>query len=348
QTLQTVFKHDNFRDIQEQVLHTVRNNQDVIAIMRTSEGKTLVHALPAALSFPTGVYVFTVVVYPLLSLIDNQMRELSKAHIPCAVLNGNTTFDQKASIHADIGNRILRCILTTPEQLARPSFSKMMQHVLRSNYKQIRLVEAHVALEWKSFRNFPGVYEIKKEFMIPTLFLSATLTQRNALELSQLFGLKDTVTLMSQNLERPNIEYKMTSKGKSSYPQAIDTHISLWNWTDQLGIVYCSTRSETDAIAEILGKMQVEVEAGSKKYKYKVTKYHADMPLADRDANQLAWETGEALIMVATSAFALGINCSNVRFVIHTKMPTSMGTFLQESGRAGLEPAEMGSFAEAW
>ncbi|KAI9103893.1 hypothetical protein DFS34DRAFT_590299 [Phlyctochytrium arcticum] len=126
-----------------------------------------------------------------------------------------------------------------------------MQHVKRSNYKRIRLVidEAHTALEWKSFRSYSGVRDIKNQ-------LDCSLTKQNAVELSQVLGLVNPKILMSDNSERPNIEYTMTrSKGRNTYPHVIDSHITTWDWVNESGIVYCSTKLETDAVAEVLEKM---------------------------------------------------------------------------------------------
>ncbi|KAI9104939.1 P-loop containing nucleoside triphosphate hydrolase protein [Phlyctochytrium arcticum] len=287
--------------------------------MRTLEGKTLLHVLPVALLFVTEQYDLTVVVYPLLALIDNQMRELTKANILAATWTGHTTWHTKGLMHGDIGNQLLRCILTTPEQLDKSSFRKTMQHVLQSGYKRIQFVvdEAHCTLDWQMFRDSSIVRSVKDQFDCSLLLLSPTLTKQNALELSQMFGVQNPQLLVIAYLQRPNIEYKMNNKGQLSYPDAIDFHI-----------VYCTTKAETDAIAETLERMVIPGPAtwgGVQETKYKVAKYHTNIPMEERQANQLAWERGDLLIRVGTSAFALGINCANVRFVIHTKMPTLMG-----------------------
>ncbi|KAI9104923.1 P-loop containing nucleoside triphosphate hydrolase protein [Phlyctochytrium arcticum] len=102
--LKVVFRYDEFRDIQQTVIESVLANRDTVAVMRTSAGKTLLHAVPSALSFVDQSFTFTVIVYPLLSLIDNQMKELAAVGIPCAAITGQTKYHEKEQLHADIAN----------------------------------------------------------------------------------------------------------------------------------------------------------------------------------------------------------------------------------------------------
>ncbi|KAI9103881.1 P-loop containing nucleoside triphosphate hydrolase protein [Phlyctochytrium arcticum] len=336
--LKVVFRYDEFRDIQQPVIESVLANRDTVAVMRTSAGKTLLHAVPSALLFVDQSFTFTVIVYPLLSLIDNQMKELAAVGIPCAAITGQTKYREKEQVHVDIANRLLRCVLTTPEQVGYNNFDGLLKHVQRSGYQQIRFVidEAHLAMEW-DFRDYDRIKEVKNRYGSSVLLMSATLTRENAQELSDLFGLVDPRVMISVDLERPNIEYSISKKGTATFSQLIDEHVEKWNWVQQTGIIYCATPADTNDLFRIMSGM-----GNNAPNIYCVSKYHAKLGTDNRKASQKAWEQGDTTLMIATQAFGVGINHAHVRFVIHIKMPTTMGSFLQESGRAGRdgEPAK--------
>ncbi|WP_255563251.1 DNA helicase RecQ [Mucilaginibacter sp. 21P] len=316
QALQKYFGYSEFRHSQEAIINTVLNNQDVMVLMPTGGGKSLCYQLPAVL-----LNGLTVVISPLIALMKDQVDSLNLSGIPAAYLNSSQSTEEQKDIAIQLQNNQLRLLYIAPERLFAPD-NRMMAFLKTLNVVQFAIDEAHCISQWgHDFRpEYLMLAGLKKEFSgVPVIALTATadkLTQKDILEKLNLH--KPSVFVSSFN--RANITYRVVPRRKG-LDQLMDF---LEQRKDESGIIYCLSRKSTEALAADLKEEGYAVEA-----------YHAGLNNEVKAQNQEAFLRDDVKIIVATIAFGMGINKSNVRYVVHMDLPKNIEGYYQETGRAG-------------
>ena len=320
--LKQVFGHDEFREGQEGLIDELLKGYDVLGVMPTGAGKSICYQIPALLM--DGI---TLVISPLISLMKDQVMALKASGVPAAYINSSLTPGQQAEAIRRAGNGAYKVIYVAPERLEMPSFIWFAQH---ANISLLAVDEAHCVSQWG--HDFRPSYLRIAEFVDnlpkrpPVAAFTATATQLVRSDIIQLLHLQEPYCLTT-GFNRPNLRFssvKPTDKFNMLLSFLADTD-------GDCGIVYCSTRKNVEEVTLRL------VEEG-----YNATRYHAGLSDAERRENQDAFQYDRAKIMVATNAFGMGIDKSNVRFVVHYNMPRNLESYYQEAGRAGRdgEPAE--------
>ncbi|WP_454804527.1 DNA helicase RecQ [Mucilaginibacter phyllosphaerae] len=316
QALQKYFGYSAFRHSQEAIINHVLNKQDTMVLMPTGGGKSLCYQLPAVL-----MEGLTIVISPLIALMKDQVDSLNLSGIPAAFLNSSQSPDEQRDITIQLKNNELRLLYVAPERLFGAD-NRMMAFLKTLNVVQIAIDEAHCISQWgHDFRpEYLMLAGLKTEFPgVPVIALTATadkLTQKDILEKLNLH--QPEVFISSFN--RENITYRVTQK-KNSFNQLLSF---LAHHKDDSGIIYCLSRKSTEALAENLR------DEG-----YAAAAYHAGLTNEVKARNQEAFLKDEIKIMVATIAFGMGINKSNVRYVVHIDLPKNIEGYYQETGRAG-------------
>ncbi|MBD1363635.1 DNA helicase RecQ [Mucilaginibacter sp. ZT4R22] len=314
--LQKYFGYSNFRHSQEAIIQHVLNKQDVMVLMPTGGGKSLCYQLPAVL-----LNGLTVVISPLIALMKDQVDSLNLSGIPAAFLNSSQSPEEQKDIAIHLKNNELRLLYIAPERLFGKD-DRLIVFLKTLPVVQIAIDEAHCISQWgHDFRpEYLMLAGLKKEFPgVPVIALTATadkLTQKDILEKLNLQ--KPAVFISSFN--RENITYRVNPK-KNSFNQLINF---LEERKDDSGIIYCLSRKSTESLAENLKEEGFSAEA-----------YHAGLTNETKAKNQEAFLRDEVKIMVATIAFGMGINKSNVRYVVHVDLPKNIEGYYQETGRAG-------------
>lgn len=312
--LSSVFGYTQFRDGQEQVINAALAGQDSLVLMPTGGGKSLCYQVPALLL--PGI---TIVVSPLISLMQDQVAQLKAQGVSAAYINQSQSREQQHEIYQSLHQGQLKILYVAPERLLTDDFKTRLHHL---NISLFAIDEAHCVSHWgHDFRpHYYRLGQLKQEFShIPVMALTATadIATRNDIVLQ--LGLNNP-NIYTGSFDRPNIRYTIEEKFKP----LSQLMRFLKDQKGQSGIIYCSSRKRVDDIAEKL------VDAG-----YNAASYHAGLETEQRTFVQNAFARDDIHIVVATVAFGMGINKPNVRFVIHYDIPKNIESYYQETGRAG-------------
>lgn len=326
ETLKNVFHMESFRSMQLPAINVTLSNKDCILIMPTGGGKSLCYQLPALIS--KGV---TVVVSPLLSLMEDQVMALQAMSYPVAMLAANVSVKDTNRIlkaMAD-GEDSLKLLYVTPEKMAKSKrFMSMLEKAYqRKRFARLAIDEVHCCSQWgHDFRpDYKYLAIMKRQFPeVPILGVTATASAAIVADVQKMLDIENSVVLRAP-LDRPNLIYEVLPKPLGS-DEAVKTiaRLILGRFKNQCGIVYCFSIKETDELADEL-----------KGYGIAADSYHANMEPERRSSVHTSWMQGKLLVIVATIAFGMGIDKPNVRFVIHQTMSKSVENYYQESGRAG-------------
>lgn len=314
--LKTVFGYDSFRPFQRDIISQVLNGKDTLAIMPTGGGKSLCYQIPA-LILP-GI---TIVVSPLISLMQDQVSTLKASGINAVFLNSSLSFEDYKSAVADIESGKVKIAYVSPEGLATTRIRELFSE---SNIPVscITIDEAHCVSQWgHDFRpDYMEIRSVRNYFPDATMLaLTATATEQVRSDIAANLGLKKPAIFLS-SFNRPNIFLEVQPK-RNALDQVINC---IKKHAGESGIIYCFSRRQVDELAQTLDKMG-----------YSVLNYHAGLTDEVRAKNQDLFIKDEVQIMVATVAFGMGIDKPNVRFVINYDLPKSLEEYYQEIGRAG-------------
>ncbi|OAY39796.1 ATP-dependent DNA helicase Q-like 4A isoform X1 [Manihot esculenta] len=318
-----VFGNHSFRPNQREVINASMSGFDVFVLMPTGGGKSLTYQLPALIS--PGI---TLVISPLVSLIQDQIMHLLQANISATYLSANMDWTEQQEILRELCSDYCKykLLYVTPEKVAKSDV--LLRHLDSLNARgllaRIVIDEAHCVSQWgHDFRpDYKELGILKKKFgKTPVLALTATATASVKEDVVQALGLVDCI-VFRQSFNRPNLWYSVIPKTKKCLDD-IDQFIK-GNHFDECGIIYCLSRMDCEKVAK---KLQ---ECG-----HKAAFYHGNMDSAQRAYIQKQWSKDEINIICATVAFGMGINKPDVRFVIHHSLPKSIEGYHQECGRAG-------------
>lgn len=318
--LQRVFGYSAFRGGQEALIDAQLQGRDAFGIMPTGGGKSLCYQIPALLL--EGV---TLVISPLISLMRDQVMALKNAGVAAAYINSSLTPAQIRLVYRNIQSGMYKIIYVAPERLLTDGFLEAIQ---ARKVSLVTVDEAHCISQWgQDFR--PSYLKIVDFLNILTprpvvSAFTATATEAVRQDIAQILQLRDPLRVVT-GFDRPNLRFEV-QRPKQKLPALIDL---VQQRRDKAGIVYCATRK---AVEEVCENLQLNGIAA--------TRYHAGLPDEERRDNQEDFLYDRKTVMVATNAFGMGIDKSNVSYVIHYNMPQSLESYYQEAGRAGRDGAE--------
>ena len=321
--LRQVFGVEQLRPGQRQVIDSVLEGRDTLAIMPTGSGKSLCYQIPASILPGT-----TVVVSPLISLMKDQLEKLEEIGIAASQVNSSLSRQEELEALDCIRHRVSDIVFCTAERLMSPEF----MDVLKATEIDLLVIdEAHCISQWgHDFR--PAYLQIGAAVDAlgrpPVLALTATATEDVIADIATQLG-TPRMRVLNTGIYRPNLHYRVI---QATNQQEKCAHaLRLVRETDGVGIIYCATVKAVEEVTTLLR------DAGES-----VTRYHGKLPARERKENQDLFMEGRCRIMVATNAFGMGIDKSDTRFVIHMQVPASLEAYYQESGRAGRDglPAE--------
>ena len=317
EALTRYFGYDSFRPGQQGIVEALLAGRDVLGVMPTGAGKSVCYQIPAALS--PGV---TLVVSPLISLMRDQVDALNDLGLPAAFINTTQTPDEQAMVFAQAAAGQIKLLYVAPERLETGRFRDF---AARTPISLIAVDEAHCVSQWG--QDFRSSYLGIGDFIAglpqrpPVGAFTATATERVRRDIVGLLGLRDPAVTVT-GFDRPNLYFdvvKLETKYKAAW---VARYVA--DHPDESGIVYCATRKTTEALTDTLNQMGHPAVA-----------YHGGMSPDAREAAQRDFITDKVPVVVATNAFGMGIDKSNVRYVIHHNLPESIEAYYQEAGRAG-------------
>ena len=313
--LKQYFGYDSFRPGQDELVQAILSGRDTLGIMPTGAGKSICYQVPA-LALPG----LTLVVSPLISLMKDQVGALNEAGVPAACINSAMSFEEMRDALYFAGRGQYKLLYVAPERLTAPFFLDFARRVPIS---MVTVDEAHCISQWgQDFR--PSYLKIldflaalPQRPLVSAFTATATAEVRD--NIIRALGLEEPFVITT-GFDRPNLYFAVEKP--SSKPSALLAH--LMQRRDKSGIVYCSTRKTVEEVCDMLLSRGLPA-----------TRYHAGLDPEERLANQDDFLYDRKTVMVATNAFGMGIDKSNVSFVIHYNMPKNMESYYQEAGRAG-------------
>ncbi|MGD9663296.1 MAG: DNA helicase RecQ [Porticoccaceae bacterium] len=323
--LQSVFGYESFRNHQETVISQVLNGGDALVLMPTGGGKSLCFQIPALVMPGTAV-----VVSPLIALMQDQVMALRQNGVRAAYLNSSLTAMDAATVEEQFLRNELDLLYVAPERLLMP---RMLELMGRARLSLFAIDEAHCVSQWgHDFRpEYIQLSLLHERFPdIPRIALTATADGRTQREIIQRLGLENA-QVFNSGFDRPNIRYRISESQGNAREQLLRFIVN--EHPGEAGIVYCLSRKRVDEVAQWLMAKGL-----------RALPYHAGMAAEERQRHQEIFLRQEAVIIVATIAFGMGIDKPDVRFVAHLNLPKSIEAYYQETGRAGRD----GLPADAW
>ncbi|WP_064667936.1 DNA helicase RecQ [Pseudoalteromonas prydzensis] len=312
--LKQVFGYSEFRDGQETVINAALNGQDTLVLLPTGGGKSVCYQVPAL-----ALSGLTVVISPLISLMQDQVSQLRALGVKAAYINNSLNRDEQQQIYQQLHSGLIKLLYVAPEKVLQHEFKERLSHL---NISLFAIDEAHCVSHWgHDFRpHYCRLSELKQHFPhVPMMALTATADKATRFDIVQQLGLTAPY-IHTGSFDRPNIRYTIEEKFK---PLAQLLRY-LKEQQNQSGIIYCTSRKRVDEIAEKIADAGMNAAA-----------YHAGMSNEQRQFVQTGFARDDIQIVVATVAFGMGINKPNVRFVLHYDIPKSIESYYQETGRAG-------------
>ena len=315
ETLKKYFGFDSFRNIQQEAITHILEKKDLLTILPTGSGKSLIFQLPT-LMMP-GV---TVVISPLIALMQDQVVNLQSNGISASMINSQNSVDENNTIFEQLKNNQLKFLYIAPERFQSGDFLERLKEI---NINFFVIDEAHCVSEWgHEFRDdYQKLGLLKQHFPhIPITCFTATATKSVEQDILRTLSI-DTNNILKTKIQRTNLiirSEKRLGDGKEQICNFLKSH------EDECGIIYCFTRKETTQLSEYLNSVGFDTLA-----------YHAGLPANQRDEIFVKFKNESVKIIVATIAFGMGIDKGNIRFVLHTSMPKTLENYSQEIGRAG-------------
>ncbi|WP_342676199.1 DNA helicase RecQ [Methanofollis sp. UBA420] len=312
--LKKYWGYTSFLPHQREIIASVLEGRDTVAIMATGGGKSLCYQVPAL--YLGGL---TLVVSPLISLMKDQVDDLNLRGIPAAAYTGTLTYQERTEVERQLAENTLRLLFLSPEKCMQSGFLKSLG---RYPVRLIAIDEAHCISEWgHNFRpEYRQLSRLKKHFPdVPIVALTATAIPEVRKDLARQLGLSEPREFVG-SFNRTNLRYSVVSKEKpmALLLSCINRH------RKESGIVYCFRKKETEEIARDL-----------RKYGYRALAYHAGLPNSVRENVQDDFLYGRVQVVCATVAFGMGIDKPDVRYVVHYDLPKTVESYYQETGRAG-------------
>lgn len=319
------FGHADFRPMQEDIIRAVLEGQDALAVMPTGGGKSLCYQLPALAHGGLAI-----VVSPLVSLMQDQVRALQERGIPAACLHAGLTREAQQEISEGVDSGEMKLLYASPERLLMPGTLAWLR---RRRPALLAIDEAHCISQWgHDFRpEYLRLAELARHFPhAPRLALTATADETTQREILQRLDMPDARRFVS-SFDRPNLRYRIEQYDGDTRKRLLS--LIRQHHPGQTGVIYCLSRKRVEAVAEWLQGRGIPALA-----------YHAGLPAETRARRLQQFREESGLVIVATVAFGMGIDKPDVRFVAHLNLPRSIEAYYQETGRAGRD----GQPADAW
>lgn len=319
QIIEQHWGYHRLRPLQSEAIQAVLDGRDSVVVLPTGAGKSLCYQAPAVVLGGT-----TVVISPLIALMKNQVDSLRASGIPALQLNSTLSASERSIHEQDLVQGNVRLLFVSPERLIQTDLYRVLQKI---GVKTFAIDEAHCISHWghdfrQEFRQLERLRALFPDASFHAYTATATELVRN--DISRQLGLKDPLMLVG-NFDRPNLTYRVVFRHelRKQIREVLDRHVG------EAGIIYCPRRGDVDELA--LNLQEIGIRA---------LPYHAGMSNEERSRAQEAFLNESIDVMVATVAFGMGIDRSNVRFVLHTAMPKSLEHYQQEAGRAGRDGLE--------
>lgn len=315
--LKTVFGYESFRSLQENACQAAIDGHDVIALMGTAVGKTMCYVIPMLARPGVGL-----VISPLKALMMDQITNLHAFGLRAETINSEVTgYDRQAILDA-VRSGEVQFLYVTPELIAQPWFQKFIKGVKVS---AVGIDEAHAASQWghdtrPDYKRLGVLKFLLPD--VPRIAVTATADQLTLNDMASILNMEDAVVVRG-DLDRKNIMMHMTPR-RSQAQFRDDLKAILARHQGESGIIYCLGKASVDSLTDWL------IEQG-----YSALPYHAGMDIMDREINQERFKNNDIDIIVSTVAFGMGVDKSNVRFVVHDGLPANVEAYVQEIGRAG-------------
>lgn len=341
QALRDRFHLRGFRSNQLEAINATLSGEDVFVLMPTGGGKSLCYQLPAVIQ-SGRTHGVTIVITPLLSLMQDQVDHLQKLHIQACMINGEVTTESKKRIFAGLREKepgqFIQILYVTPEMVGKSSQLNDMLDDLHRRHQLARIVvdEAHCVSQWgHDFRpDYKALGGLRQRLPgVPVMALTATATENCKSDVIHNLGIQGC-KIFTQSFNRPNLSYEVRAKPKKAELMENIAKIIKQDYKGQTGIIYALSRKNCEDIAKDLRE----------NHKIPAQHYHAALDAPTKIQIQKDWQSGKFKVIVATIAFGMGIDKADVRFVIHHTLPKSLEGYYQETGRAGRDGKKSGCF----